>query len=1036
MLSRLIELSLKYRLLVIVAFVAISAFGFRAYQEIPVDAFPDITPKQVVVYTESPGNSAEDIEKLITYPVESALSGMAGVKLIMSNSIFGLSYVSVFFEDDMDIYFLRQLVSERLTGVDIPADWGKPVLGPNTTGLGQVFWYRLKDTTDSYSLREIREMQEYIVTPLFKSVSGVEEVIGWGGDEKQYNVLIDTKKLQDIGVTYADIIDALQKSNQAAGGQYLEFNREQYLIRGAGLYKSLDDIRNTVVKSSPGQSVTIRDVATVETGSAPRFGAVSIDGDEAVMGMVLQRTATNAAKVVEKIQAKIPTVNAALPKGVVIETLYDRTEITHKAVSTMRSALLSGVILVAIVLFLFLFELRSAFIVIISLPISLLIAFLLMDYYGISANLMSLSGLAIAVGMIVDGTIVIVENAFRKLHEAPDAPRLQIISTAAKEVATPVTFAVLIIAAVFIPLLSLDGLAGKLYGPMAINIVFVMLGSLLVALVLVPVLTFLMLKPSKSSENTVMKVIKKGYTPLLVYALSHAKSILTAVTVLFVVLAYILTLQGREFMPELNEESIMYRVISIPGTGLEHSTETAGKIEKYILSNYTDDVSSVLSMIGRSEKGETAQANYMEVLLTLKPGIEDLPGLRDAMNADLKEHFEFVQFIPTQPIAMRIEELLEGVKAELAVKIYGDDQKILDKISKEIQSSLNGVDGLEEMEVEVQLGQAQIKIEPDYLALARYGISVEEVMDVVRNGIGEEPVSEKIEGIRRFGIVPKIKDAKKDIQAVKDVTLRSKSGALVTLDQLCDITITQGASFIKREDLSRYMVLSMEVEGRDVASFVAEADEIIKAQVDIPDGYYIGWAGDFKNMKEATDRLMVIIPITIFLVILLLYTAFNSLSKAMLILLNVPFGFIGGIVALLLSGIYLSVSAIIGFLAIFAIAILNGIVLVSFIDELREKFPHVSLKVLLKDATLLRLRPVLMTAFTTLFGILPLLYATGVGSEIQYPLSVVITGGIISSTLLTLLILPSTYLLFYRNDHFCEEHDQADAQGRTRHEEE
>ncbi len=1024
MLHALIELSLKYRLLVIVAFVAISAFGFRAYQAIPVDAFPDITPKQVVVYTESPGNSAEDIEKLITYPVESALSGMAGVKLIMSNSIFGLSYVSVFFEDDMDIYFLRQLVSERLTGVDIPTGWGKPVLGPNTTGLGQVFWYQLKDTTKSYSLRELREMQEYIVTPLFKSVSGVEEVIGWGGDEKQYNVLIDTKKLQDIGVTYADIVDALQKSNQAAGGQYLEFNREQYLIRGAGLYKSLDDIRNTVVKSAKGQSVTIRDVATVETGSAPRFGSVSIDGSEAVMGMVLQRTATNAAKVVERIQAKIATVNAALPKGVEVATIYDRTEITHKAVNTMTSALLSGVVLVAIVLFLFLFELRSAFIVIISLPLSLLIAFLLMDYYGISANLMSLSGLAIAVGMIVDGTIVIVENSFRKLHDEPDAPRLEVVAQAAKEVATPVTFAVLIIAAVFIPLLSLDGLAGKLYGPMAINIVFVMLGSLLVALVLVPVLTFLMLKPSKSSENAVMKAIKKGYTPLLVFALNHAKSLLATVTIIFVVMAYILTLQGREFMPELNEESIMYRVISIPGTGLEHSTETAGAIEEYILAQYPKEVSSVLSMIGRSEKGETAQANYMEVLLTLKPGIEDLPTLTDTMNDDLKAHFSFVQFIPTQPIAMRIEELLEGVKAELAVKIYGDDQKVLDTISKAIQSKLQGVDGLEEMEVEVQLGQAQIKIEPDYLALARYGISVDEVMDVIRNGIGEEPVSEKIEGIRRFGIVPKIKDAKKDIQAVKDVTIRSKNGALVTLDQICDISIQQGASFIKRENLSRYMVLSMEVEGRDVASFVAEADAIIKSEVNIPDGYYIGWAGDFKNMKEATDKLMLIIPITIFLVILLLYTAFNSLSKAMLILLNVPFGFIGGIVALLISGIYLSVSAIIGFLAIFAIAILNGIVLVSFIDELREKFPHVGLKVLLKDATLLRLRPVLMTAFTTLFGILPLLYATGVGSEIQYPLSVVITGGIISSTLLTLLILPSTYLLFYKNDHFCEERDK------------
>ena len=1021
MLNFIIDTSLKYKLLVITLFLAVSVFGYKAYTEIPVDAFPDITPKQVVVYTESPGNSAEDIEKLITYPIESALSGMAGVKLIMSNSIFGLSYVSVFFDDDMDIYFLRQLVSERLTNIETPKGWGKPVLGPNTTGLGQVFWYEVKDSSGKYSLQELKEMQEYIVTPLLKSVSGVEEVIGWGGDEKQYNVLIDTQKLQNIGVTYEDIVSALQKSNQAAGGQYLEFNREQYLIRGAGLYKTLDDIRNTVVKVGEGQSVTIGDVAKVEAGNAPRFGAVSIDGKEAVMGMVLQRTATNAAKVVELIKAKLPTVNAALPKGVSIETIYDRTEITHKAVNTMTSALLSGVVLVAIVLFLFLFELRSAFIVIISLPLSLLIAFLLMDYYGLSANLMSLSGLAIAVGMIVDGTIVIVENSFRKLHDEPDADRLTVIAESAKEVATPVTFAVLIIAAVFIPLLSLDGLAGKLYAPMAINIVFVMLGSLLVALVLVPVLTFLLLKPSKSAENVLMRGIKKAYTPLLMFALAHAKSIIGVITLTFVVLAYILTLQGREFMPSLNEESIMYRVIAIPGTGLEQSSQTSNAIEKHILKKYPNEVSSVLAMIGRSEKGETAQANYMEVLLTLKQGIPDLEKLTEEMSEDLAQTFPFVQFVPTQPIAMRIEELLEGVKAELAIKIYGDDQKVLDTIAKEIQAKLSKVDGLGEMELESQLGQAEIKIEPDYLALARYGISVDEVMSVIRNGIGEEPVTQKIEGIRRFGIVPKIKGAKKDIEAVKKVTLRSKTGALVTLDQICKITISHGASFVKRENLSRYMVLSMEVENRDIASFVAEADALIKKEVSIPNGYYIGWAGDFKNMQEATQKLMIIVPITIFLVILLLYTAFNSLSKAMLIMLNVPFGFIGGIIALLVSGIYLSVSAIVGFLAIFAIAILNGIVLVSFIDELRVKYPHVKLKTILKDAALLRLRPVLMTAFTTLFGILPLLYATGVGSEIQYPLSVVITGGIISSTLLTLLILPSTYLLFYKKEHLCEE---------------
>lgn len=1014
MLDKLIDISLKYRLLVIVFFIAISGFGFKAYKEIPIDAFPDITPKQVVIYTESAGASAQDIEKLITYPIESALSGMDGVKMISSNSFFGLSYVSVFFEDDLDIYFLRQLVNERLSTINIPSNLGKPMLGPNTTGLGQVFWYRLKDRDNKFSLKELREMQDYIATPILKSVSGVEEVVGWGGHEKQYNVLIDTKKLQNVGITYDDVVNALQKSNITAGGQYLEFNREQYQIRGAGLYKTLDDIRNSVIKFEAGQSITIQDVATVQEDFAPRFGAISIDGDEAVIGMVLQRSATNAANVVKLLKEKIPTLNSALPEGVSIEAIYDRTDITHKALGTMTDALTSGIILVAIVLFLFLFELRSAFIVILSLPLSLFVAFLLMDYYNLSANLMSLSGLAIAVGMIVDGTIVIVENSFRKLHDNKDMPKLQVISEATKEVAKPVTFAILIIAAVFIPLLLLDGLAGKLYTPMALNIVFVMFGSLLVALLLVPTLTLLLLKPSKNKENSLMRGIKKLYTPLLVFALKYSKPMIVGVSTLFIILSFVLSAQGREFMPELNEESIMYRVIAIPGTGLEQSIQSASEIEKHILKNYPNEVTSVLSMIGRSEKGETAQANYMEILLTLKDDIKDLPKLTLKMNKDLKDSFEYIQFIPTQPIAMRIEELLEGVKAELAIKIYGDDQSVLDSIAKDIQGKLKGVDGLSGMEVETQLGQAQINIEPNYLSLARYGISVDEVMRIIRNGVGEEPVTEMIEGVRRFGIVPKIKDAKKDIEALKDITIRSSNGALVTLSQICEITISHGPSFIKRENLSRYMVLSIEVDGRDIASFVKEADEILGSQVTIPNGYYRAWAGDFKNMQESSQKLMFIIPITILLVILLLYGAFNSLSKAMLILLNVPFGFIGGIIALLISEIYLSVSAIVGFLAIFAIAILNGIVLVSFIDELREKFPHVDLKIVLKDATLLRLRPVLMTALTTLFGILPLLYASGVGSEIQYPLSVVIIGGIISSTLLTLLILPSAYLLFYQ----------------------
>jgi cobalt-zinc-cadmium resistance protein CzcA len=1010
MLDKLIEFSLQHKLQVLLFFIGIVIFGYDAYKKIPIDAFPDITPKQVVIYTESPGNSAEDIEKLITYPIESALSGMTGVKSITSNSLFGLSYVSVFFEDDMDIYFLRQLVSERLNSVDIPKGWGKPSIGPNTTGLGQVFWYRIKNSDEKLSLSQIRELQDYIIAPLFKSVSGVEEVIGWGGYEKQYEVLIDSKKLQSFDITYADIVQALQKSNQSAGGQYLEFNREQYLIRGAGLYKSLDDIKNTAITST----VTIDDIAVVKEGKAIRFGAVSIDGKEAVMGMVLQRTATNAAKVVEALKKKIDTINSALPDGVIIEPIYDRTQITHKAIKTMSNALLSGIILVTIILFLFLFELRSAFIVILSLPISLLIAFLLMRYFGISANLMSLSGLAIAVGMIVDGTIVVVENSYRKLSEEPNLSKFKIIESSTKEVAKPVTFAVLIITAIFIPLLTLDGLAGKLYAPMALNIVFVMLGSLLVALVLVPVLNLSLLKHRKTGETFIIKIIKKFYEPILGFALKFPKMLLIVTIGIFIVLIFFLSQLGREFMPSLNEESIMYRVVAIPGTGLKQSIETASDIERYILKNYADSISSVVSMIGRSEKGETAQANYMETLLTLKPNIKDLPALTKKLNEDLTHKFTHVNFIPTQPIAMRIEELLEGVQAELAVKIYGDDQKVLTSIAKDIQDKISKIEGLKHIETETQLGQAQIKITPNYQALARYGISVEEVMQVIRNGIGEEAVTQMIEGVRRFGIVAKIKDAKKDIEAIKNVTLRSTDGKVVDLEQICDIAVIQGAAFIKRENLSRYMVLSMDVEDRDIASFVNEANTIIKKEINLPTGYYIGWAGDFKNMNQATKKLMIIIPFTILIVFLLLYSAFSSISKALLILINVPFGFIGGIIALLLSGLYLSVSAIIGFLAIFAIAILNGIVLVSFIDELRQKSSKESLESIIKKATLLRLRPVLMTAFTTFFGILPLLFVSGVGSEIQYPLSVVIIGGIISSTILTLLILPSIYLLFFR----------------------
>ncbi|WP_281950924.1 efflux RND transporter permease subunit [Nitrosophilus kaiyonis] len=1007
---KIYEIFIKYRFLIIALFIAIVALGYKAYKDIPVDAFPDITPKQVVIYTESPGNSPEIIEKLITYPIESAMAGLPGVKLIMSNSIFGLSYVSIFFEDDYDIYFLRQLVSERLNNVDIPKGFGKPVIGPNTTGLGQVFWYAIEG---NLPLTKLREIQDFIIRPMFKTVDGVEEVISWGGYEKQIEVLIDPKKLQALKVTHEDIIIALQNTNKSAGGQYLEFNKEQYLIRGSGFYENLDQIRKTVIRSNEIRSIKIEDIAQVREGKKLRFGAVTIDGKEKMFGMVLQRSSTNAAKVVERLKEKIKEIKTALPKGVDIKTIYDRSEITKKAVNTMSSSLITGAILVSVILFLFLFEIRSALIVVLSLPISLLMAFLLMRYFGMSANLMSLSGLAIAIGMIVDATIVVVENSFRLIHDKPNESKIDIISQAASEVTKPVIFAIFIIAATFIPLVSLQGLTGKLYSPMAINIVFVMLSSIIVALILVPIMSYYFLKSVKFSDSPIMVFIKKIYTPILKFAIKYSKSVVTFSFLTFFALSFLLLQQGREFMPKLNEESIMYRVIAIPGTALSQSVNLSKNIENLINKKYSNYVDNVVAMIGRSEKGETAGANYMEVLINLKRKDFDIKNLESKITKDLKKNFDFVQFVPTQPIAMRIEELLEGVKAELAVKIFGEDQKILNSLAKEIKDVLSKIDGLESIEIESQLGQGEILIKPNYLAMARYSIKPQELMDVIKYLLGEERVTDKFEGIKRFPIVVK-PDEKKDIKTIQNLLIRSENGKVVKLKEIADIKILQGPSFIKRENLNRYIVISFDVEGRDIASFVNEADKKIKKLINFPSGYYISWAGDFKNMQEALKNLSIIIPSTLILVLLLLYTAFNSFKKAILILLGVPLGIIGSIIALLWADIYISIAAIIGFIIIIAIAVLNGIVLVSFIESLQKRFPDVKMDILVKDATLLRIRPVLMTALTTLFGILPLLFAKGVGSEIEYPLAVVVIGGIITSTLITLLVLPSLYYLFYK----------------------
>ncbi|MRI59272.1 MAG: CusA/CzcA family heavy metal efflux RND transporter [Epsilonproteobacteria bacterium] len=975
---------IKHRYFVAAFFVVLALLGLQAYRQIPIDAFPDITPKQVVIYVESPGNDAEAIEKFVTYPIESAMAGLVGVKRIVSSSLYGLGYVSVFFDEDYDIYFLRQLVAQRLKNVDIPEQFGKPVMGPNTTGLGQVFWYRLRGP---HSLEDLKLIQEYIVKPMLKSVPGVEEVTSWGGYDKSIQITLDPNKMRSLSITLQEVEEAITQANSVGGGGYFEFNKEAYILRTDGLYKSLEDIEKTVIRSAGARSITIKDIAKVDYSKKPRFGAVTLNGEETVFGMVLQRTGTNAAKVVEEIQKRLPQISQALPKDVQIEPLYDRSSIIQKAVAMMQEALLWGILLVVAVLFLFLWEVRTSLIVVLSLPLSLLIAFLVMQRLGLSANLMSLGGLAIAIGMVVDATIVVVENAYRHLGQGGD--RATLIARSTWEVTRPVIFAILIIAATFAPLLFLGGLAGKLYSPMAKNILIVMFASVLVALVLVPVVSYWFLRPRAESE--VVERLKRVYKPLLEWVLAHPRVVVAGSFVIFGILAFLVAKQGKEFMPKLEEESIMYRVVAIPGTALGQSVELSRQIEEYLLERYPQ-VQKVLAMIGRSEKGETAGSNYMELLVLLDQEA-DLAKLRHRMSEDLRHHFAYVQFIPTQPIASRIEELLEGVRAELAVKIYGQDQKRLQSLADEVAQVLARIAGVDHLEVESQLGQPQIVVVPDYTKLALYGLKASDLARSVRLLFAKSAVAEYFDGIKRLHITLGV-EGYEDLERLGKLPLISVDGSVVRLEDVAKIIFKQGPAVIKRENMNRFVAVSLDLEGIDTHSFVQKANEALQ-RIDFGMGYYYSWAGDFKNMTQTMAQMSWIVPLALGIVFLLLLSAFGSFGRALVVLLGVPLGLVGSFLALLAADLYINVAVIVGFIVVVAIAVLNGVVLVSFLKED------------IKEAALLRLRPVLMTASTTFFGIVPLLFAQGVGRQIEYPLAVVVAGGILTSTFVTLVVLPA-----------------------------
>ncbi|QWT19706.1 CusA/CzcA family heavy metal efflux RND transporter [Bacillus sp. NP157] len=1022
MLTRIVALSLQYKVLVIIGFVLVAAFGYHAARTLPIDAFPDVTPVQVNVYTEAAGLAAEDVETLLTTPVESSLAGLPGVQDVRSVSLFGLSYVSVYFDDDMDIYFARQLVNERLqqVGERLPAGYGKPEMGPNTSGLGQVFWYtveRASDTAaDAPSDMDLRALQDWSIRLILRTAPGVDDVTSWGGQQKQYQVRVDPLRLAAHSLGFRDVIDALAANNAQVGGNVLDVGREQYLVRGLGLVENAKDIGSIVLTSSDGTPVYIRDVATVTEAGAPRTGAVTRDGKEVVLGQALARVGENARSVVDAVKAKLETVRKALPNGTVVKPVYERTDLVNAAVGTAVRALIEGSILVALVLFLFLGELRSALIVVVTLPLAMLIAFICMGQAGLSANLMSLAGLAIGIGMMVDGAVVMVENAFRimaeKRAEGAGVDRSAAVLQAAREVAAPMAFAILIIIVVFLPLLSLQGLEGKMFKPMAFNISFAMAGSLVLALTLVPVLAALVLKPKAEKDTRLVGYLKRAYARVLGWSLAHRRVVLGIAAAALIASLALFPFLGKEFMPNLREGAIMWRITSIPSASLDESIDISRRVADRIKAKFPE-VDTTLAMIGRAEKGETADVNYMEVYTPLKQEAQwrrgqTLESIEEAMQAELGALLPTAVVSYTQPIQMRIEELISGVRATLALKIYGDDLAQLDRLAAASKAVLAGVPGVADLALEANLGKPQVRIAVDREALARYGLNAQDILTVVRNGIGGEPVGTLLDGVKRFDLTVRLNAANTaSLQELERIPLRTPSGALVRLDQVASLTTAEGYSFIRREQLQRYAVIQMDVRGRDIDGFVRDANAALATSVPMPTGYYSEWGGAFENQQRALARLAIIVPATIFLIFILLYTAFNSTRHAALILANVPFATIGGVVGLFLTGQYLSVPSAIGFIAVFGVAMLNGIVLVSFLNEQRRAGMGVREAVL--RGTALRLRPVLMTASVAILGLVPMLLSRGVGAETQRPLATVVVGGLVTATLLTLVLLPVLY---------------------------
>jgi cobalt-zinc-cadmium resistance protein CzcA len=1033
--SKLIDMAVNNRLLILMLLIGSMVYAMFVVPKLNLDAFPDVTNVQVQINTEAQGLASEEVEQIITYPIEAVMYSLPDVEEVRSISKTGLSVITVVFKEGTDIYFARQLVFQKLQDAKqtVPTWAGTPKVGPNTSGLGQVFQYIIKsDPAAGYDALTLRALNDWVVKLMLMPVEGVTDILSYGGEVRQYQVQLNAEQLLAYNLHVADVVKAIEANNRNAGGWYLPQGDEQLVIRGVGWVPGGKDglaaIAAIPVKTVNGTSVRVRDVAHVEFGGEIRQGSVTMmerdeDGSikqlgEVVVGIVLKRFGANTKNTIDDVKSRLKIVQKSMPKGVTIQPFYDQSELIDKAVWTVEKALLEAFVLIIIVLFLFLMNVRAATLVLLSVPISVLSALAVMEHYGISANLMSLGGLAIAIGMMVDGSVVMVENIFKHLEKVKQGDHgiALRITEASKEVVRPVLFAVLIILLVFTPLFALEGVEGKMFTPMALSICFAMFASLLVAIFIMPVLaTFVFTKGIVHKESPVLAPIAKVYHRLLRSALNARKKVIAGAAIAFVGTIAIVPFLGTEFVPELEEGTLAIRVTLAPSSSLSYAKDMGEKLERVLIENFPE-VTYVSARVGRAEiGGDPEPVSNVEIFVGLKPVSEwTSASNRPAIQQLMREQMEVVPGVLvafTQPIAMRVDELLSGVKAALAIKLFGPDLKVLATMGKKIETLTKSVEGTRDVAMEQIEGEAQLVIRPNRNKLDRYGIPVDDVMSLVADAIGGANAGQVISGNERYNIYVRLaKDFRDSAEAIGSLILQAPDGAWVRLEDVASIAVEQGPPMIKRDDVQRRVVIQSNVEDRDMGSLVAELDQRIQNEIDLPPGYTVVFGGQFENQQRAQAKLMIVVPLSLLMIFILLYFMFHSMGQAALIMLNVPLALIGGILALWVSGQYLSVPSSIGFIALFGVAVLNGVVLVDAINRHIEDSRNIDEAIC--NGAESRLRPVLMTAMIAGLGLVPLLLATGIGSEIQKPLATVVVGGLVSSTLLTLFVLPCLYKWF------------------------